>query len=183
MNVDQDDSEYKIILIDEGLPNASEDSLNWSTLPSKIMKYDSVKLILCLNPVRYGAGSEEITSPPCSDTVLSRQLLTRHRSSRLITQLSLFMGAHHPEQDLMSTNSDIIPDQDDLPQGPLPTWLHFSGAINYSQLAGEMEGDSLTVIWADSRTMNENKATFARDGCEYNHVYGDNVAGTEAENV
>ena len=83
----------------------------------------------------------------------------------------------------MSTKSDVVPDQDDLPQGPLPTWIHFSGQINYSQLAGEMEGDSLTVIWDDDDTMNENKATFARDGCRYKHVYGDNVSGTEAENV
>ena len=46
-----------------------------------------------------------------------------------------------------------------------------------------MEGDSLTVIWTDNDTMNENKATFAREGCEYNHVYRVNVAGTEAENI
>jgi len=179
-----EDSEYKIILIDEGLPNASGSSLDWTTLPSKIIKYDSVKLILCLSPVKSDPSqTTEITAPPSSSSVLSRKLVTRHRSSYNITQLSLFVAAHYPVQRLLSTSTDVIPDKADLPDGPLPTWFDFSGEINYSQLAGEIEGDSLTVIWNDEDTMNQNKESFNTDGCDYKHVYEDHVSGTEAANV
>jgi len=182
--VNKDDSEYKIILIDEGLPNSSGASLDWTTLPDKIRKYDSVKLILCLSPVKSSSSqTTEITAPPSSSSVLSRKLVTRHRSSYNITQLSLFVAAHQPWQNLLSTSTDVIPDKADLPDGPLPTWLHFNGLINYNQLAGEIEGNSLTVIWGNERTMNQNKKSFNRDGCEYKHVYEHNVSGTEAGNV
>jgi len=188
-----EDSEYKIILIDEGLPNSSEDSLDWTTLPDKIRKHDSVKLILCLSPLNLRGLRQslksgrsqtiEITAPLSSSSVLSRKLVTRHRSSYNITQLSLFVAAHHQYQLLLSTSNDVIPDKADLPQGPLPTWLHFNGEINYSKLAEEIEGDSLTVIWVGEDTMNQNKESFNRDGCEYKHVIADNVSGTEAGNV
>merc|ERR1719509_145448 len=69
-----EDSEYKIILIDEGLPNSSGDSLDWTTLTSKIRKYDSVKLILCLSPLKSSSSeTTEITAPPSSSSVLSRK--------------------------------------------------------------------------------------------------------------
>ena len=52
-------------------------------------------------------------------------------------------------------------------------------------MAWEMDAESLTVIWGgnDTSTMNQNKESFNRDGCEYNHVIEDNVSGTEAANV
>jgi len=184
-NINGENAQFKIVIIDEVTPKASNNCYDWRPLAAIISEFPSLKLILCLSPVSLKTHQTiEITSPSSSPDVLSRQLFIRHRSSHHISQLSLFAATHDSLTSILSTATDIIPSSSQLPQGDHPTWFHFSSQHpDYGELSGEIEEEMLTVIWDSSAVMEKNKDKFCWEGCRYSHVDVGQVAGTEAENV